>query len=600
MTENRVLITSLSVDPKLTKYKLMNKIVEAYQSPLALIQVLPQEKCPQQILVLCSKRIFNEQFDRFREEVQRSVHASPGKNIDEPPTVEALHVPNGVTTAELWQSLQVILESVPAGCRLTIDLTHGYRSLPFLILMAALYLRPLRNVQIEGVYYGMYEAQGDGNQSESLSVLLDMSVLLNMIEWFYAAKMFSDTGQAKYISDLLAPFGIPPADLKGPACSPYSKVKKLQELFQNMGAAYLQALPLEAGLESSALLNKLEEHVPEHLRGSIPLPNELFGKVKEFIEPFAMDNMKRNRDKRTLILDEEELKRQARMINCYIEQGYVNHSIGLMREWMVSAAMYQDYLRKGIDKVEGREWLVYHSENNSMSRAHFEFKYGRLQKLVQDQKHGTLLTQGQMWLGQQWGFLADKRNQLHHHGFKNDYSLLDSEKLDEIKQRWETIKVSLPEKDKWDLEVRRPGGILLISSLGHSKGLLYSALSHVQADEVFLLSSQDAVRLRDEIFARVNWQGSFNQYLMQDPHSGFNERHDVTQAIRSFLQGAERVVVNLTGGTTAMQTIIHHVASEARKLGCVVRMCALIDKRSAQEQQAVPYVLGEIVWLDED
>lgn len=52
------------------------------------------------------------------------------------------------------------------------------------------------------------------------------------------------------------------------------------------------------------------------------------------------------------------------MIDRYIEQGYVNHSIGLMREWMVSAAMYQDYLRKGIDKVEGREWLVYHLEMN--------------------------------------------------------------------------------------------------------------------------------------------------------------------------------------------------------------------------------------------
>ncbi|MHB1654306.1 MAG: hypothetical protein ACYCVD_17805 [Desulfitobacteriaceae bacterium] len=82
---------------------------------------------------------------------------------------------------------------------------------------------------------------------------------------------------------------------------------------------------------------------------------------------------------------------------------------------------------------------------------------------------------------------------------------------------------------------------MLISSLGHSKGLIYSALCQVRADEVFLLSSQDAVRARDEILAHANWQGSFNQYLLQDPHTGFNERYDVTQTIRPFLQRAEKV-----------------------------------------------------------
>ncbi|MFA6808275.1 MAG: TM1812 family CRISPR-associated protein [Eubacteriales bacterium] len=457
MPEDRVLITSLSVYPKMTHYKLNEKDFETNQAPLALMQLLPEEKCPQRILVLCSERILNEQFDSFREEIQKNYRAQVVQDEDGSIQVEDLSIPDGVTTEELWQSIQVILKSVPVGCKLTIDLTHGYRSFQFLMFMAALYLRTLKNVQIEGVYYGMLEVSKGESQSISNSVLVDMSVLINMIEWFYAAKIFSETGQAKYISELLAPFGIPPVGIKGPACSPYSQVQKLQKAFMNMGAAYLQALPLEAGVESTMLLKLLEERLPQHLSANIPLPEELFGKVKEFIEPFAMDNAKRNKDKSSITLNEEELKRQALMIDKYIEQGYVNHSIGLMREWMVSAAMFQINKRNNYDLLEGNVWLSYKEKNGRVGRETVEYNFGELQKLVQSPEGSRLLTQGQKWLVVQWQFLTSKRNQLHHHGLKEGYYLLDSRKLLEIKQRWDTIKASLSEKEKWDLEIHKEG-----------------------------------------------------------------------------------------------------------------------------------------------
>lgn len=430
----------------------MGKIVETEQSPLALMRLLPPEKRPLRILVLCSERILKEQFNCFREEIQRENQFLEGQDKAGLISVEALLIPDGFTTAELWQSIQVILKSVPVGCGLTIDLTHGYRSIPFLTFMAALYLRTLKNVQIEGVYYGMLEPNKGENQSISSSALIDMSVLMNMIEWFYAAKIFSETGQAKYISELLAPFGIPPADLKGLACSPYSKVKKLQEAFQSMGSAYLQALPLETGLESSVLLKQLEEELPEHLSSSIPLPDELFGNIKKFILPFALDNHRRNKDKRGLMLNEQELKRQALMIDCYIEQGYVNHSIGLMREWMVSAAMYQIQKHNDFDLLEGNVWLAYSAQTNKIDRKTVESNFGKLQQTVRNHKDDTPLTNGQKWLAEQWNFLTSERNHLHHHGLNKDYSLLNSVKLTEIQQRWNQIKESLSEPKKWDLE----------------------------------------------------------------------------------------------------------------------------------------------------
>lgn len=40
------------------------------------------------------------------------------------------------------------------------DLTHGYRSFPFLFFTAALYLKALRSVNIKAAYYAMSEAIG--------------------------------------------------------------------------------------------------------------------------------------------------------------------------------------------------------------------------------------------------------------------------------------------------------------------------------------------------------------------------------------------------------------------------------------------------------
>jgi len=59
MQENRcagkhILLTSLSQYPKDAVYFLGGKTAAANQSPLALMQLLPPERLPQEIIVLCT------------------------------------------------------------------------------------------------------------------------------------------------------------------------------------------------------------------------------------------------------------------------------------------------------------------------------------------------------------------------------------------------------------------------------------------------------------------------------------------------------------------------------------------------------------------
>lgn len=57
-------------------------------------------------------------------------------------------------------------------------------------------------------------------------------------------------------------------------------------------------------------------------------------------------------------------------------------------------------------------------------------------------------------------------------------------------------------------------------------------------------------------------------------------------ALTAIMQ-ADEVVVNITGGTTAMQHIVQQIARYAEELGRLARRVALVDRRSPQEQRDV-------------
>jgi len=87
---------------------------------------------------------------------------------------------------------------------------------------------------------------------------------------------------------------------------------------------------------------------------------------------------------------------------------------------------------------------------------------------------------------------------------------------------------------------------------------------------------------------------------MADPHQGFLEleRH-LDDSLLRWLAAAGEVVANLTGGTTAMQYVVERLAERARRLGVPVRRVALIDRRPPEQQRADPYVLAELIELDQ-
>ncbi len=161
--------------------------------------------------------------------------------------------------------------------------------------------------------------------------------------------------------------------------------------------------------------------------------------------------------------------------------------------------------------------------------------------------------------------------------------------------------------------------IVLFSPLGLAYGSLYSAILLVRPGRVVVVSSRQAVvDLHSAVDAARFFHTSFEveTHLLDDPLAGFAEGRRLA---RRLAQGAgSHNVINLTGGTTALQDCVRSVADILRarntsngintsnqiaqetniaphEYSCLVREVAVVDRRTAEEQKRVPLVVGELV-----
>ena len=96
----------------------------------------------------------------------------------------------------------------------------------------------------------------------------------------------------------------------------------------------------------------------------------------------------------------------------------------------------------------------------------------------------------------------------------------------------------------------------------------------------------------------AEYAGEVLPLLLKDPHQGQGEIRQLLNGVRTRFFGARKVLVNVTGGTTLMGLAAERLANEARRLACPVRRFGLVDPRPGERQDAHPYRIGEVYWLD--
>lgn len=219
--------------------------------------------------------------------------------------IRAVDIVDGKDTESMWQIFQTVVDNVEDEEVVVFDITHGFRSLPFLAFLFVAYLRSAKNIKIEAVYYGAFEMQKDGK-----TPILDLTEFIGLFDWLNAVEQFVQTGNAFYMAKQLEE----------------NKTENIQSLAKNINdiALGIHLLrPRDIASESIKISGNMES-ATSHL----PKP---FGVVAGLLNA-AYSQFGLGED----ASDKDHLRVQKNMIDWYFGKQQFAHAISMSREWVVS------------------------------------------------------------------------------------------------------------------------------------------------------------------------------------------------------------------------------------------------------------------------
>lgn len=250
----------------------------------------------------------------------------------EDPRIRLVPIPVGKNTDEMWKLFDIILSHIDEGDQVIFDITHGLRSIQFLMFLFAAFLKFARRVEIVSVFYGAFEL---GNSEENIPApVFDLSEFVLMLDWLSATDRFIATGDGSMLMELLKG-NMPPGLVMRDDLNKREIGKALEQMGDGIGEIS-QALGMVRPFEVMKSGNKILQtaNTSEEIISETAQPFEaLAEKIKNAYGQFALANP----------LDIEEAQRtlalQFLLIQWYLEHQQAAQAALLMREWLVSLLM---------------------------------------------------------------------------------------------------------------------------------------------------------------------------------------------------------------------------------------------------------------------
>lgn len=278
-------ITFLGTSAKETTYEYKGKIYKGNLFQIALRQFL--------------------EFDELVVFVTPKARETFKQNLEplNDPRLKSVDIRNGRTSEGLWDIFNKLVENVNEGDTVIFDITHGLRSTPFLMFLAAAYLRSAKGVEIKAVLYGAFEL---GQPAP----VIDLTEFISLLDWLTATNEFVKTGNAAALAEQLS-------QTHEPALLPLAKT--VQDI-----AAGLHLLRPKETSAAAATLPKTLSMAHEKLPPPFAILSE---SVKTNYGRFGITEKSNEID---------QLGYELEMINWYHSRGQIVHALSMAREWVIS------------------------------------------------------------------------------------------------------------------------------------------------------------------------------------------------------------------------------------------------------------------------
>ena len=122
--------------------------------------------------------------------------------------INRVKIPEGKSEEEIWQIFEIVYEQLNTGDHVVFDITHAFRSIPMLAIVILNYAKVMKNVVIDGIYYGAFEVLGAISEAREMArdtrrvPILNLTPLVQLMEWSIAIDRFIGSGDAKLVGKL--------------------------------------------------------------------------------------------------------------------------------------------------------------------------------------------------------------------------------------------------------------------------------------------------------------------------------------------------------------------------------------------------------------
>jgi len=333
-----------------------------------------------------------------------------------------IRIPDGNSSSDIWTIFEKLTECLKDQDRVIFDITLGFRSLPILALIVVTFLRVVRQVKIEGLIYGAFEARNADNETP----IFDLMPIVSLLEWTTATDQFIKTGNAQALATLLQD----------------TQDEQLQELSININsiAQGLELLRPFAVMQEAVKLGDKINVTSSDIVQKVPPFMTLLKRIEQEYGDFALaDPLER-------VNFQSSLCKQLKIIKWYLAKEQIVQALSLTREWLPSFLCYHFNLDI-LDKYHREEMeflLSGGTQKDSAGNVIKQSPYLDAWAAIDKKKTKPLRT---LWNGDL--SLANLRNDVLHAGHRKnaksakkiiETTALIVQELDKISQSWDLFR----------------------------------------------------------------------------------------------------------------------------------------------------------------
>lgn len=263
--------------------------------------------------------------------------------------VKTVEIPKGTNEEQLWEIFEKLTGLVEAQDEIILDITHGFRSLPVVGLIALAYLQQVKGAKIQHLLYGAFEAKQD-----DCTPVFDLTPFLRLFDWLVAVNLFLETGRGNRLAQLLEEVQDAvwrERSVSQPEEAP-RKLKQMAEALREVSDALLLSRVPLIGTAFTAFDKTLHSAKADIEQWVLPLV-PLLEQISQAYAPYKQGTH----------------DQQIQLIEWYLKHGHIVQAVTLMREWIVSEYLVRNRRnpREVSNRSEAEKELNYASKNHDFS-----------------------------------------------------------------------------------------------------------------------------------------------------------------------------------------------------------------------------------------